>query len=104
MSIMDKFFSLGPKEPKQKAKFEYSLMWVLFLTFVGLFIMRLVTFIRYTDYYSLLWAVIMLVIVYFNFQGLKAMYNAKKLMSNLKITPTEQEESIDSMLDEFKHG
>lgn len=105
MTIIDKFFSLGPKDPKQKVNFEYALMWVLFLTFVGLFIMRVIDFIRYTDYSALMWAIIMLVIVYFNYVGLKGMFQARQLMNNLKvIEEVKIDDSINNMLDEFKDG
>ena len=91
-SYLDGFFSLGEKatggDPVRKAHFDYSLYWVIFLTFVGLAVNYFYIFFSKGVLGSLMWGIIILVFSWFNYWGLMAFrqtyQNMKKFYSKPK--------------------
>ena len=70
-SPMDKFFALAPKDPKEKANFDFWLMLILFVTFVALGINYLI--------HLSAWCIVMFISGYFIFGNLTSFYNIKKM-------------------------
>lgn len=99
--LIDKFFNLGNKatqgSPVRKAEFDYRLYWVIFLTFVGLSINYVYTFIRTGNLGSLGWGIVVGVFSWFNYWALIAFrgtyLNMKKFYSQTKpVTKKTQDE------------
>lgn len=121
-SPIEGFFKLGDKVTKgnivRKAQYDYYLFWILFIAFFYLMINRFMNFYSsgYTDYYSLGWGFVMLVIVWFNYNGLVGMYNSyqnlKRINEGLKNQNTENKpsqedlnvESVEKMMKNFEEG
>ena len=78
--VMDKFFNLGNKvtsnNPVQKAKFDYNLYWVVFLTFLFLSFNYFYTFYKTGALNSLGWGLVILIFSWFNYWALVAFRTA----------------------------
>jgi len=110
MNIMDSFFNLGSKitknDPLLKAKYDYTFYWIIFLAFIFIAGEMWYNFIfKHAPLSSLMWAVIITLFCWFNYQGLcgfRAIYvnlfEMKKRMGNQEEEPLED---IDEMLNEF---
>lgn len=81
---MNKFFSLGPKDPIKKAQYDYYLFWVVFLAFGSLSYLYFKSFFINNSTTGLFWGIIMLIIMYFNFHTLKMMRNALIMIKRVK--------------------
>lgn len=92
--IMNKFFSLGPKDPVLKAKFDYYLYWIIFIAFVALAILYFRSFIVSGGLSTLLWAIVISVIAYFNYGALKQFRQAAELMKSVKEPVIETKEEM----------
>lgn len=96
--IIDKFFNLGNKatkgDPVRKAYFDYCLYWIVFLTFVGLSINYIYSYLFGNGTLgSLGWGIVVLVFSWFNYWALisfrNAYLNMKKFYDKPKPTPEE---------------
>ena len=96
---MDIFFNLGAKvtkdDPILKAKFDYQLYWVIFLTFIGVAINYFRVFFVTHSIGALLWGIIIIVFSWFNYWGLAAFKqtydNMKKFYGQKKEEPVKLE-------------
>lgn len=72
--LMDGFFNLGNKatsgDPVRKAQFDYSLYWVVFVTFIGLSLNYFKTFFVTGSVGTLFWGIIIGVFCWFNYWAL----------------------------------
>jgi len=96
------FFSLAPKDPKRKALYDYYLFWVLFLAFLMIAVDNFIRFINTRSYTNLGWSIVMFIIAYFNYYTLKAMYETKEMMKDIKQVETTLE-SPEEMLKDFNN-
>jgi hypothetical protein len=121
-SPFEAFFNLGNKvtngDPVRKAKFDYSLFWVLFLAFVYLSINYFYRFYStgFNSWHNFAWGCVMLVIVWFNYNALSGYYHMythlkntmNSLNNNEKVKSEsldiENNESIDEMLKNFEEN
>lgn len=82
---IDAFFKLGDKvtkgDPIQKAAFDYYLLWVMFGGFLTILITNVYRFIVYQSFQSLGWSFVMMAILWFQYYGLKAMYDYRKILT-----------------------
>ncbi len=86
---MDVFFNLGDKvtkgDPIRKAKFDYSLLWVMFFAFFTVLLGNAINFYKTMQIHYLGWSFVMLAIMWFQYSGLKQarqMYKTLKEFSN----------------------
>ncbi len=93
--IIDKFFNLGNKvtngSPVRKAYFDYCLYWIVFITFVGLAINYIYSYIFGSGTLgSLGWGIVVAVFSWFNYWALisfrNAYLNMKKFYDRPKTT------------------
>ena len=100
-SPINLFFKLGDKatggDPKKKADFDYYILWIMFVAFVGVFISDLIGFFESYDYSKLGWAIFILCILWFQYFGLKTARDSRKLMK--QITPAQKNEKIEDVKD-----
>ena len=101
---LDWFFSLGEKvtkgDPKKLLDWNFWLMTIMFLAFFSILLDNLYEFFFLTQRITNLgWAFVMLAILWFQYQGLKQIYDTRKMYKNLKPEKIEDEKA---MLDEFK--
>ena len=104
--IFDEFFALGDKitkgDPKLKADFDYSMMWLMFIAFFSILLSNLWYFFATKDFTRLGWACVMFAILWFQYNNLKMFYNQRKFMKDIpKPTNNSKIESIDEMFDGF---
>ena len=101
---LDMFFSLGEKvtkgDPKRKANFDYSMLWVIFLAFFSILVDSLYIFFRTLQVSKLGWAFVMFGILWFQYFALKSAYEGRKLMKNMTIE--KEPEKIENVKDMFK--
>ncbi len=115
---LDIFFSLGDKvtkgDPVRKSKFDYSLLWIIFLAFFSILVTNLINFFNTYNFVSLGWAGVMFGILWFQYFALKQSRQVVKTLEQFSINnqnlqskqiPQEKmkEESIDEMLKGFKN-
>ena len=89
MNPIEYFFKLGEKvtkgDLKRKADFDYYLLWIMFIAFFTIFIDNLYVFFFVTQRFSNLgWAFVMVAILWFQYGGLKSVYDMRKLMKEPK--------------------
>ena len=99
------FFSLGNKatggDPKKKADFDYYLYWLMFLAFITVGIGYLMTFLRTGGIQYLGWVVVMIAILWFQYNGLVQMYQFRKML-NTDLKKDLNLESKEKMMEGFK--
>jgi len=98
------FFSLGERvtknDPKKLLDWNFYLMTIMFLAFFSILLDNLYQFFFISQRITNLgWAFVMLAILWFQYQGLKQIYDTRKMYKNLKPEKIGDEKS---MLDEFK--
>ena len=103
---MDKFFNLGNQatggDPIQKAKFDYCLYWVVFLTFVCLGINYIYQYAFGTAHMgSLMWGIIVLIFSWFNYWALISFRNAYLNMKKFYSKPKDEQKKEDKEFDEM---
>lgn len=106
-SPLDVFFALGDKvtkgDPVRKASFDYYLMWIIFFAF---FLIVGSNFKAYLDTGRLSflgWSVVLLCICWFQYSALKMAYEARKLMTTIKVPEDNSDiEEIHEMLKKTK--
>jgi len=101
------FFSLGDKvtggDAYQKARFDYYLMWVIFLAFLYIGCTNVYHFYLTTQWSLLAWSAVMFAISWFQYSALTMSYKALEVMKGMK-TPSKELDKIDdveSMLKEI---
>lgn len=112
MAGLDAFFKLGEKatggDPVRKAKFDYSLYWVIFLSFTFLSINYFYNYI-FNGYgiSTLVWGIILGIFSWFNYWALltfrgvyQNMQKASDSLRNIKQTKTSKEDE-ESFLEKF---
>src|SRR5690606_10556949 len=100
-SPIDFFFTLGEKatkgDPKRKAKFDYYLLWIMFVAFFSILISNLLSFIDLVniDLWGSLkylgWTGVMAAIIWFQYAGLKGARDVKKAIDGMKKEEIPQE-------------
>jgi hypothetical protein len=104
-SPVDYFFKLGEKvthnDPKRMLDFNYYLLWIMFAAFLTILAGNLIDFYNTLKIASLGWAVVMLAILWFQYQSLKQIYDSRKM---LKDYIPDKIESAEEMMGEFKNG
>ena len=103
MNPMDMFFSLGDKvtrgDVKRKADFDYYLFWIMFMAFFIVFLDNILRFFFYDGTWTNLgWGLVMVAILWFQYHGLKQMYEFRKIINK----PVEKELPPEEMVKEFK--
>jgi hypothetical protein len=97
---MDFFFSLGDViakgDIKRKLDFDFYLLLIMFLAFASILFGNLFDFYKYQKLQNLGWGFVMLAILYFQYFGLKSVYDTRKML-NVPV----QVENENVMLDEF---
>jgi hypothetical protein len=106
-SPIEGFFELGNKitkgDPIRKADWDYYLLWVMFLAFFAIFIDNLyIFFFKTQQLYNLGWAGVMVAMLWFQYHGLKAAYEMRKLIRFSLKNQQENIESTEDMLKGFK--
>jgi hypothetical protein len=111
---LEAFFALGDKVTKgdrvRKAQFDYYMLWIMFVAFSSILISNFISFLALveTSFMESLkylgWAFVMLAVLWFQYQGLRAAYFLKKQMEDSKLVKIEplKEESIEEMMEGFK--
>lgn len=92
------FFKLGEKvtkgDIKRKVDFDYYMLWVIFFAFLGIFVGNLIDFVKYQKLSNLGWAFFGMAIMWFQYFGLKQMYDYRKLINlpkeEMKVEPVEE--------------
>lgn len=102
-SPLDYFFNLGERvthgDVKRKAKFDYYLLWAMFLAFFSVFISNFNSFLHTfaIDFMVSLkylgWSGIMLAIMWFQYFGLKSAHEFMKMI-NVAPKPVESKEEM----------
>jgi len=104
-SPIEMFFKLGDKvtggDPKRLLDWNYSMLWIMFIAFLTILIGNLIEFYKFQKLANLGWSFVMLAIIWFQYQGLKATYEQRKLFKKLQGEPKEQLETEKDMLNEF---
>jgi len=110
-NVIDIFFRLGKwatkGDPLREQDFIYSMLWILFLAFLGMFCLNTYRFFTTWDASYLIWACIGFAICslqYFNLKNFYTMRKARKEMGNQKPMTQEEEhkiENVDEMLGSF---
>ena len=114
-SPLTMFFELGNKvtkgDPIRKAEFDYSFMWILFLSFVTLCIRNWFYFFMTWEINYIAWGFVTMAIAWFQYFGLGAFYhNMKNMKAMYKDKPQIiedkelKEDPINEMLGEFENG
>lgn len=102
---MDVFFKLGDKvtkgDPQKKADYDYYMMWIIFLAFIGVFGGNLWEFIQLQKFASLGWAAFALAILWFQYHNLINMREMRKIIKG-QVKQEFKIESEDEMMKEFK--
>lgn len=102
-SPVDFLFKLGDwatkGDPKKQFEFTYYMLWILFLSFFGLFSLNLYRFITTIDPMFLVWASIGFAITSLQYFNLKNMYEMRKIQNKPKVE--EKIESVEEMLKLF---
>lgn len=102
-SFIDGFFNLGNRvtrgSPVNKAKFDYQLYWIVFLTFICLSINYVRIYFVSGSLTSLMWGVIVLVFSWFNYWGLIAF---RQTYLNMKKFYTKNDEQTTIQTDSDK--
>jgi hypothetical protein len=97
-SLLDYFFSLGDKvtqgDPKRLLDWNFYLMTIMFLAFFSILVGNLIDFYKYLKLANLGWAFVMVAILWFQYQGLKQTYDARKMYKNLKPEVLETEKDM----------
>jgi hypothetical protein len=115
-SPIESFFELGNKatkgDPIRKAKFDYYLLWIMFLAFFSILISNFLGFLELVkvNFISSLkplgWTGVMAAIMWFQYFGLKSAYDVNKAMKKMKtgldISDELKVESKDDMLKDFE--
>ena len=115
-SMINVFFSLGDKvtkNPKQKADFDYYMMWIIFLAFFIVFLGNIYSYFS-NGYHiqNLGWALFGLAIMWFQYFNLRMMYGMRKMIKespNINLEDDDEDddkeirkEDVDDMIDSFK--
>lgn len=106
---LNAFFNLGNKvtknDPVRKAKFDYYLYWIVFLAFLFVAINYYYSFFTTWKFSSLMWALILSGISWFNYWGLigfKTMYDGQKRASeSLKKLDTPKDNNSEVKLEDL---
>ena len=100
---LDIFFSLGDKvtggDPKRKADFDYYLYWMMFLAFVSVGIGNFISFTKSGQVQYLGWSLVMVAILWFQYNGLVQMYQFRKMINTKTDIKLESEQD---MMEGFK--
>ena len=95
------FFSIGDKvtkgNPKKLADWNYYMMFIIFIAFVTVLVSYITSFIQTQSIRSLGWAFVMIGILWFQYNGLKLMYDQRKMFNipvNKPVETTEQMEQL----------
>ena len=107
-SPIDWFFDLGDKvtkgDPIKQQNFQYYMLWILFLAFMGLFVINVVRFILTLDPINLVWGLVGFAIMSLQYGNLKNFHRMRKARKNMPpIKPGEEHvvEDVDDMLKGF---
>lgn len=105
-SPLDMFFSLGPKDPKRKADYDYYLFWIVFLTLSALAMNYYYQVFTTGNYMLIGWGVLLSIFAYFQFSNLKMMREQRKFLRETGQMHQEMQpikvESKEEMMKEFK--
>ena len=100
-SALSWIFSLGDRvtkgDPKRKADFDFYLLVIMFLAFFSVLIGNLIDFYNTGKIANLGWAFVMLAILWFQYFGLKQMYEFRKMIKSKPV----QAEPLDDMIKQF---
>ena len=100
---LDIFFGLGNKvtggDPKRKADFDYYLYWMMFLAFVSVGIGNFISFTKSGQVQYLGWSLVMVAILWFQYNGLVQMYQFRKMINTKTDIKLESEQD---MMEGFK--
>jgi len=105
---MGVFFKIGDKvtkgDPMRKLDFDYYMMWIIFLAFFFVFLGNIYNF--FTQGYQIAhigWGLFALAVMWFQYSGLKSMYEMRKLHKGVSIVEEDKPEPVDEMLKEFQN-
>lgn len=111
-NVIDIFFRLGKwatkGDPIREQSFMYYMLWILFLSFAGMFFLNIYRFFTTWDASFLIWGMIGFAICslqYFNLKNFYMMRKARKEMGKQKPVTFEEEhkiEDVDEMIKGFK--
>lgn len=101
MNPLEFFFNLGDrvtkKDPKKMADWNYYMMFVIFIAFLTVLISYIINFYQTQSIKSLGWAFVMVGILWFQYNGLKLMYDQRKLFSLPVQKPVETTEQMEEL-------
>ncbi len=107
-SPLDWFFDLGDKvtkgDPIKQQNFQYYMLWIIFLAFLGLFVTNIIRFIRTLDVINLLWGLFSFAVMSLQYGNLKNFHRMRKARKNMPPIKPEEEhvvEDVDDMLKSF---
>ena len=104
-SPLDMFFNLGNKitkgDPIRKLNWDYWMMWIMFTAFFTIFVDRAYSFYLTQSLSALGWSFVMIAILWFQYHGLKSMYEMRKSL-NSQFKTKEKVDSEKKMMGEFK--
>ena len=83
------FFSMGDKvtkgDPKRKADFDYSMLWIIFLAFMSIWMTYVYNAIFNFTIRSLLWSFVFFGIMWFQYFNLKTIHETRKIIEEIKL-------------------
>ena len=108
-SPIELFFSLGEKvtnnDPIRKADFDYYLMLMMFIAFGIVFLDNWIRFFFGTGTFTNFgWGLVMVAILWFQYFGLKGMYEFRKMIKGKSKEPEVKLESQEDMLKGFENA
>lgn len=100
-NILEFFFSIGDKvtkgNPKKLADWNYYMMFVIFIAFFTVLVSYATNFIQTQSIRSLGWAFVMIGILWFQYYGLKTLYEQRKLFNIPIQKPRENEKEMEEL-------
>lgn len=108
---IDIFFKLGEKatkgDPLRKANYDYYMFWIIFCAFLGVFIGNIWDFYLFHKLANLGWALFGAAVMWFQYFGLKQMYDYRNLIKKsikdkTQQKPEDKKKDVEDMLKEFK--
>lgn len=104
-SPVEYFFKLGDKitknDPIRKADWDFYLMLIMFLAFLSIGIGNLIQFFKEQRLYYLGWTGVMMAILWFQYFGLKQMYEFRKMLKSNKPNDLDKIKNQEEMLKSF---
>jgi len=103
---IDIFFKLGDivtkGEPQRKADFDYYMMWIIFLAFIGVFVGNIWEFISFQKLANLGWGLFACAILWFQYHNLVAMRQMRMMLKGKLAEPKMKIESEEEMMKQFE--